>query len=105
MPKRGLRARIMRAVVTQIMCRAIKVPAPAALPRVGAGTDPAPAVTKLNDTHAELLRRCAAPEFNPEALGLKHPIAGPLTQLETLQFLRDHLVYHAVRAGRVARMR
>jgi hypothetical protein len=101
MPKRGFRAKIVLRSMTKIMQRGVKIPAKGAMPTTDPNADIAELLTTLNRLQEKLAKTCEAGDFNGSEMGFTHPVAGPLTKLETLCFIRDHIRYHIIQVNRV----
>lgn len=56
---------------------------------------------KLVGLQEKLAKTCTADDFDICELGFTHPVAGPLSKLETLCFIRDHIRYHIIQVNRV----
>jgi|688.fasta_scaffold369827_1 hypothetical protein len=101
MPKRGFRAKIVLRAMTKIMQRGVKVPAKGAIPTTDPNANIAELLTTLNRLQEKLAKTCEGSDFNGSEMGFTHPVAGPLTKLETLCFIRDHIRYHIIQVNRV----
>lgn len=101
MPKRGFRAKIVLQVMTRIMQKGVKVPAKGAIPTTDPNADVTEMLVALNRLQEKLAKTCEGSDFNGSEMGFTHPVAGPLTKLETLCFIRDHIRYHIIQVSRV----
>jgi len=101
MPKRTLKSRIALPMMRFVMTRGIQVPAGGAEPSAAADADLAPILETLTNLHARLVDASEKSDFDPDQFGFEHPFVGPLSKIETLEFIRDHLRYHILRAKSV----
>lgn len=103
MPKRSPVSALKRRMVSSIMRRAIKVPVP--VPEVNPG--PTPDREKLlaewEKIRGKFRKHIGAEAFDPTTHVFTHPVAGPLSAEESVDFLVSHLTYHQIRTRKLLR--
>jgi hypothetical protein len=99
MDKRTLKDFFMRKIVSFVMSNGVKVPVPSK------NVEPIGNLSK-----EKLINRCFDLDRKLDFINIQnlslycftHPIAGPLTAIETLEFISLHLTYHLKRAKKLS---
>lgn len=103
LPSRAPMINLRRRVMTAIMRRAVKVPVPVPEVNPSAEPDREKLVAEWSKIRAKISKALAADTFDPCAHVFTHPVAGPLSAEESLEFLLSHLIYHRLRTQKLLR--
>lgn len=103
LPKRTPVNNLKRRMVWSIMRLAVKVPVP--VPEVNPSPEPdrEKLLAEWAKIRTKMSRAIESEGFQPLAHVFNHPVAGPLSAEESLEFLLNHLTYHRLRTQKLLR--
>jgi len=102
MPRRTPMLAVKRRVARWILRRGIRVPVKGAFPEVPKDAELAPLLDRIAQLHRALKKKLSRVDDLTLRM-LVHPVAGPLSVEETMDFVSNHLEYHLIHLRRLAK--
>ncbi len=104
MPRRAPSLAMKRRIVRWILRRGIRVPVKGAFPEVAPDAELAPLLERIAQLHRTLKKKLSRADDLTLQM-LIHPVAGPLSVEESVDFVSGHLEYHLIQLRGLAKGR